>query len=290
MAYNSQDEIKKTIGKRIVERSEKTTLLDSEGNPRKCTIDNLIEALQAEDVFVDSNTVKKWRNGTNAIKYSTLFTLADILDCDVDYLLGIQDLPHKDDTDIHAATGLSEEACEALKRCRSFNENPAFTDWFIIVALPTIVGIFEDLYTMSTNINREYKALPRAIRKMSNINDPLHDIDETLIHELSKYDIDQLEKIDKQVDTFVQLTNADTNADQNSNYVTDILNVLSISLPDTKVSIIREIYSKVIETVDRYKSLRLEQDKLLYSINMTIREAILLYLDEIYTMKEGDEK
>lgn len=62
-----------------------------------------------------TNTVDKWENGTNIPRVDTLIKIADVLNCDTDYLVGRQPYPSKAVTDIQTETGLSDEAIEQLQ-------------------------------------------------------------------------------------------------------------------------------------------------------------------------------
>ena len=66
------------------------------------------------------NSLEKMTAPTLSV--DTFMRLCTALDCSADYLLGIDELPHHETTDIHAATGLSESAIEELMSCKKFSE------------------------------------------------------------------------------------------------------------------------------------------------------------------------
>ena len=62
---------------------------------------------------------------TGELKFPTRVFLAmcEILDCSPQYLMGIDELPHREATDIHAATGLSTEAIKVLSTMKKYNDD-----------------------------------------------------------------------------------------------------------------------------------------------------------------------
>lgn len=63
--------------------------------------------------FEDKN--KKDNGEPRRIYIDSYLKMCDHYDCDIDFLLGVQDMPHKEDTDIHAVTGLSQNTINCLK-------------------------------------------------------------------------------------------------------------------------------------------------------------------------------
>lgn len=70
----------------------------------------------AETCGVSESAVNKWfsKKSRVAPNIENLIVLAPVLDCDVDFLLGIQDIPSRKMFDIHETTGLSGEAVDTL--------------------------------------------------------------------------------------------------------------------------------------------------------------------------------
>ena len=62
-------------------------------------------------------TIKNYENPNKSLspKLSIVCNLCEILDCDIDYLLGNIDVPRHITQDMMDLTGLSEGACEKLK-------------------------------------------------------------------------------------------------------------------------------------------------------------------------------
>lgn len=72
-------------------------------------------------------TIKNYENENKDLspKLSVVCNLCDILDCDIDYLLGNIDVPRHETADIIASTGLSEEAVNTIHTLRRNNQ----IDW-----------------------------------------------------------------------------------------------------------------------------------------------------------------
>lgn len=72
-------------------------------------------------------TIKNYENPNkdNSPKLSVVCNLCELLDCDIDYLLGNIDVPRHETADIMASTGLSEKAVETILLLRRDNQ----MDW-----------------------------------------------------------------------------------------------------------------------------------------------------------------
>lgn len=68
----------------------------------------------------DRRTISNWEKGTTLPNIETAIELCEIFDCELDYLFGKIDLPHKDETDIQVATGLSERAIQTIKNANHY--------------------------------------------------------------------------------------------------------------------------------------------------------------------------
>lgn len=95
------------------------------------TIINRINSMRGKrgsDAYISNDTlskhlgysetqVQKWfsKKESVAIPLNCLMEMANLFNCDIDYLLGRIDLPTKEATDIHKETGLSEEAITILR-------------------------------------------------------------------------------------------------------------------------------------------------------------------------------
>lgn len=58
------------------------------------------------------------------MRVSTLLKWCDILDCDIDFLLGVQDKPQKGETDVHKLTGLGQTAIRTLSNDYEMSAKP----------------------------------------------------------------------------------------------------------------------------------------------------------------------
>lgn len=83
----------------------------------------------AEQLGVNRKTVLSWDKG-EINKVEHLFAIADLLGCDIDYLLGIQSLKTKRESSIKDITGLSEDAIRVLNldisECKVVNDPKMF--------------------------------------------------------------------------------------------------------------------------------------------------------------------
>ena len=72
-------------------------------------------------------TIKNYENPhkDNSPKLSVVCNLCELLDCDIDYLLGNIDVPRHETADIMASTGLSEKAVDTVLTLRRNNQ----IDW-----------------------------------------------------------------------------------------------------------------------------------------------------------------
>lgn len=72
-------------------------------------------------------TIKNYENPNKSLspKLSIVCNLCEILDCDIDYLLGNIDVPRHETADIMASTGLSEESVDTIRTLRCNNQ----IDW-----------------------------------------------------------------------------------------------------------------------------------------------------------------
>lgn len=64
-------------------------------------------------VSISKSSLTQWSIG-GSINIDTLCKIADLCDCDLDYLLDRQSCNHKEVSSVHDETGLTEEACEVL--------------------------------------------------------------------------------------------------------------------------------------------------------------------------------
>ncbi|MCD7886481.1 MAG: helix-turn-helix transcriptional regulator [Clostridiales bacterium] len=99
------------VKKRIQGRYEAVNLKKEKAGQPKFTHETFSEACG-----VSVNTVDKWLGWKSEAnpKADNLVALADALECDVEYLLGVQDTPRRVVFDVCASTGLTEEAAETL--------------------------------------------------------------------------------------------------------------------------------------------------------------------------------
>ena len=83
----------------------------------------LTQAALAEKLDVNTKTIVTIEQmAVPTFATDRFISLCTILDCSPDYLMGIDDLPHRVSTDIHAAIGLSELAIDTLISSKNFVE------------------------------------------------------------------------------------------------------------------------------------------------------------------------
>lgn len=93
------------IGERIAE----------ERNLWGYTQESLAVALESEKPDTYRNQISKWENGKAVPSTEMVLKMSELFRCDVGYLLCQQDCESHEFTDITEATGLSEEAVNALR-------------------------------------------------------------------------------------------------------------------------------------------------------------------------------
>ena len=78
----------------------------------------------ADSLYVSLKTYQNWENGRSCPDgIEMLYALCDRLDCDIDFLFGKQECPHKVETDIHRITGLSENSIYSLKELNQLDDD-----------------------------------------------------------------------------------------------------------------------------------------------------------------------
>ncbi|MDR0220013.1 MAG: helix-turn-helix transcriptional regulator [Lachnospiraceae bacterium] len=100
----------------------------------------------ADNAGLSRKTIIDWENEyPSRCNLQTLLPICKALDCDLDYILGINKLPTKLRQAIHDATGLSEEAIEALMQVKPYynTDSTAFSMIELINAI--ITGPWESL-------------------------------------------------------------------------------------------------------------------------------------------------
>lgn len=91
----------------------------------------LTQKALADKIGVSERTLINWekckptQKGRSSIPdgVEILIRLSEVLDCDIDYLLGKIDVPHRDTIDVSMATGLSIEAADRLIRWNNAPNN-----------------------------------------------------------------------------------------------------------------------------------------------------------------------
>lgn len=71
---------------------------------------------------IKRQTLAKWENGEEMPPLDVLCTLCELFDCEVGYLLCEYDCKTRTKTDIHALTGLSDNAIDSLVQIKSKHE------------------------------------------------------------------------------------------------------------------------------------------------------------------------
>lgn len=89
---------------------------------RKLSKTDLAKKLSADEHEVDSIRIQltNWESGKRIPETSTLCRLCNALDCDIEYLLGAIDAPHRATHDVMAQTGLDKTAVEKLQQIHSY--------------------------------------------------------------------------------------------------------------------------------------------------------------------------
>lgn len=82
-------------------------------------------------------TIKNYENGNKqgSPKLDIVCNMCELLDCDIEYLLGEIPVPKHETADIQAVTGLSEKSISVMQMCRRYNQ----TDW-VLDALNAVVS------------------------------------------------------------------------------------------------------------------------------------------------------
>ena len=94
-----------------------------ERNKLGLTQNALAEMLGLTEMNANARTiVNKIEKGTQPVKVEQIQKLCEIFDCEVGYLLCEFDCPRRDNADIQAVTGLSNEAIDNLKQI-ALNQN-----------------------------------------------------------------------------------------------------------------------------------------------------------------------
>lgn len=68
----------------------------------------------AEKLYIKADTLRRYETGAKKIPFDLLVQLADLLECDIDYLLGRRECKTETAQIIHDNTGLSEKACNII--------------------------------------------------------------------------------------------------------------------------------------------------------------------------------
>ncbi len=108
--YNER--YKEDIHKRIKERRQALTMTQGE----------LAEKING-GIGGAHTQISSWENQGKIPGTDSLIKLCDALDCDIDFLLGVQDEPRKATCDVMEQTGLSSEAVEFLMKLKRRSED-----------------------------------------------------------------------------------------------------------------------------------------------------------------------
>lgn len=89
---------------------------------RKLTKIDLAKKLSADEHEVDSVRIQltNWESGKRIPETSTLCRLCNALDCDIEYLLGAIDAPHRATHDVMEETGFAKSAVEKIQQVHSY--------------------------------------------------------------------------------------------------------------------------------------------------------------------------
>lgn len=121
----------------------------AEERKKKYTQEELAEKIGHKN----GQSISNWETGKSIPNIATIMKLADVLDCDIDYLLGRIDEPTHDIAFIHAETGLSTAA---IKKLRSYEHGS------IPIILISKIIEHKDLDYL---LNRIYQLMDKSTRE-----------------------------------------------------------------------------------------------------------------------------
>lgn len=131
---------------------------------KKCRI---TQEAMADKLHVSLKTLQNWENQKACPDtIESIFLLCDILECDTEYLFGLQSLPRRIDADIYDETGLPLAAIESL-RMRRRDERGPYYDSFIklLTIIITHAGYAGCVYSEYQNARAEYEGRKEYYQK-----------------------------------------------------------------------------------------------------------------------------
>ena len=105
--------------------------------------------------------IAKWERGKATPETDTLIRLCNALDCDMDYILGRIDAPHRSTYDVAEQTGLSKDAAETLKLMKKENASE------VLSILSDLISDIQFWYALKNIRNAKKDSLSEADGPMS---------------------------------------------------------------------------------------------------------------------------
>lgn len=140
---------KSYIGSRIKERRKKLGLTQKE------LASKINEGIDPDDA--PHTQITNWENGSKIPGTESLARLCNALDCDIEYLLGAIDAPHRTTHDVMEQTGLDEDAVTCLQKIRDYQheELGVRKHGYIIPVLGILSELLksDQLYQVTNNIS-----------------------------------------------------------------------------------------------------------------------------------------
>lgn len=112
--------VKKTIGINI-KRARKEKKLSMQAFADILAANRKAPVLRGKPDTISVDRLKMWENGTNPVELEWIPAICDVLGCDVGYLFGEYEELTRQVSDICKATGLSEDAVEAIRSMGDIN-------------------------------------------------------------------------------------------------------------------------------------------------------------------------
>lgn len=131
---------------------------------------------------VTSEAIRQWRSGYVRPDMSKLPAIARALSCTTDYLLGLEDQPSHESSDISAVTGLSDLAIRILKYHRGHSElDIRFVSFLIEQEIPLAIWASADRRRSESDF---FKFIADKIQIISSLQKYFQsDISEELVYE-----------------------------------------------------------------------------------------------------------
>jgi transcriptional regulator with XRE-family HTH domain len=113
--------VKVIIGERIKQARKLNNKMTQQALADRLSGSKKAPILNGKLNAVSQNRLKKWEDGTNPVELEWIPAICDVLGCDVGYLFGEYEELTRQVSDICKATGLSEDAVEAIRSMGDIN-------------------------------------------------------------------------------------------------------------------------------------------------------------------------